>query len=75
MKHVKTIAVCTVVALGVSATSATAGSLITSAKIKDGTITMRDLSSTLQAKIKRAAPGPAGVKGDNGATGRTVPTA
>ena len=54
MKFIKTVGVCAVVALGVGATSATAGSLITSAKIKDGAVHMRDLSPGLQAKIKQA---------------------
>jgi hypothetical protein len=67
MKYVKTVAVCAVVALGVGATSATAGTLITSAKIKDRTIQIRDLSPSLQAKIKRA--GKAGQKGATGANG------
>ena len=70
MKSIKTVAVCAVVALGVGATSATAGSLITSAKIKDGAVHMRDLSPGVQAKIKQAAkPGAAGANGVNGATG------
>ena len=53
MKHVKTVAVCAVVALGVGATSATAGSLITGGKIKDGTVAMRDLTPGVQATIKQ----------------------
>jgi Collagen triple helix repeat (20 copies) len=70
MKHKRAIAACTIVALGVGATSATAGSLITSANIKDGTIHMRDLAPTLQKKITRAGkPGPQGANGANGATG------
>jgi Collagen triple helix repeat (20 copies) len=70
MKYVKTVAVCAVVALGVGATSATAGTLMTSAKIKDGTIKMRDLSPSLQAKINRAGqPGPQGAQGAPGANG------
>jgi hypothetical protein len=71
MKSIKTIAVCAVVALGVGATSATAGSLITSANIKDGTIKVRDLSPSLQAKLKLAGkPGPQGATGANGANGQ-----
>ena len=70
MKFIKTVGVCAVVALGVGATSATAGTLITSAKIKDRTIQTRDLSPSLQAKIKRAGkPGPKGATGANGANG------
>jgi hypothetical protein len=70
MTFIKTIAACAVVALGVGATSATASSLLTSANIKNGTIKMRDLSPSLQAKIERAGtPGAAGAKGETGATG------
>jgi hypothetical protein len=70
MKHKRAIAACTLIALGVGATSATAGSLITSANIKDGTIHMRDLAPSLQKKIERAGkPGPQGANGANGVNG------
>ena len=68
MKHVKTIALCAVVALGVGATSATAGTLITGAKIKNGTIAMRDLTPGVQAMIAKHAKD--GVNGINGAAGQ-----
>jgi hypothetical protein len=65
--------------------SAVAGSLITSAKIKDGTIQSKDikknsitlnrLSRGAQAAIKRAGtPGPAGATGATGAAGATGAT-
>jgi hypothetical protein len=68
--------------------SATAGSLITSGKIKDGTIRGRDIkkgtittdrlaSSVRRQLLKTGTPGPAGPKGekgDTGATGATGPT-
>jgi hypothetical protein len=60
MKFLKMAAVCAVVGLGVGATTATAGSLITSAKIKNGTIQTVDLS----ASAKRA------LKGNTGSIGR-----
>ncbi|MBK6763355.1 MAG: hypothetical protein IPG68_08805 [Micrococcales bacterium] len=41
-----------------TATTATAATMITSKQIKNGTITMKDLSSAVRAKIN--APGPAG---------------
>ena len=66
MKHVKTIALCAVVALGVGATSATAGTLITGAKIKNGTVAMRDLTPGVQEMIKERP-----TNGLNGATGAT----
>ena len=66
MKNVKTIAVCAVVALGVGATSATAGSLITGAKIKNGTVAMRDLTPGVQKMIKERP-----INGTNGTTGAT----
>ncbi len=69
MKFIKTVGVCAVVALTVGATSATAASLITSANIKEGTIKMRDLSPSLQKKIKKANAATAGVNGTNGAKG------
>jgi hypothetical protein len=76
----KTIAACVVTALAVSGTSATAASLITSAKIADGTIMNRDihrgtisenrLDDGVVAKLNRlAAPGKDGANGLNGATG------
>ena len=71
----KTAAIGAVVALGVGATSATAGSLITSAKIKDGSVQMRDLSPRVQKKLRHAASatkvhsGPAGATGASGANG------
>jgi hypothetical protein len=69
MKHKTAIAACTLIALGVGATSATAGSLITSAKIKDGTIHMRDLAPSLQKKITRAQTTSTGASGANGKDG------
>lgn len=55
-------------ALAVAAASgAGASSLITGAQIRDGTITARDLSSSLRAQI--TAPGPAGPRGPQGIPG------
>src|SRR4051812_38830040 len=68
--------------------SATAGVLITSGKIQDGTIQGRDikkgtigsdrLASTVRAQLLKAgtqgAQGPAGAKGDKGDTGETGAT-
>lgn len=65
MKFLKVAAVCAVVSLGVGATTATAGSLITSAKIKNGTIQTVDLS----AKAKRALKGNTGAQGVPGING------
>jgi hypothetical protein len=80
MKILKTVAVCAMVALGISAASATAASLITSANIKDGSILNRDihrgtisenrLTQGLRAKINRLAqPGKNGINGAPGAPG------
>ena len=75
MRYIKTIALCALVALGVTAASATAASLITSANIKDGTIKVRDLSPALQAKINTAGkPGATGAAGANGTIGATGAT-
>ena len=68
MKFLKLAAVCAVVALGVGATSATAGSLITSAKIKNGTIKLADMSAGAKRALK-GATGPQGVSGAQGASG------
>jgi hypothetical protein len=76
----KTIIACAVTALAVSGSTATAASLITSAKIADGTIMNRDihagtisenrLDGGVVAKLNRLAqPGAAGAKGDAGAAG------
>jgi hypothetical protein len=65
--------------------SAAAGSLITSGKIKDGTIRGRDihrgtitsdrLSAGVRHELKKAGtPGPAGPKGDKGDTGAAGPS-
>src|SRR3954449_5181986 len=65
--------------------SAFAGSLITSGKIKDGTIRGRDIkkgtitsdrlaSSVRKELLKAGKPGPAGAKGDTGAPGSTGAT-
>src|SRR4051794_8294981 len=65
--------------------SAFAGSLITSGKIKDGTIQGRDIKkgtitsdrlagSVRKQLLKAGKPGPAGAKGDTGATGATGAT-
>lgn len=80
MKSVKTVAVCAAVALGISAASATAASLITSADIQNGSIMNRDihrgtisenrLTAGLRAKINRLAqPGRNGANGAPGMTG------
>ena len=72
---IKTVAACAVVALGIGATSATAGSLITSHQIKDGAVHMRDLSPGVKAKLaaatatKAAQNGKDGAAGTNGANG------
>ena len=65
---IKTAAIAAVVALGVGASSATAGSLITSAKIKNGTIQTVDLSASAKRALKGNA-GPQGATGANGANG------
>jgi hypothetical protein len=65
MKVLRMAAVCAVVALGAGAATATADSLITSAKIKNGTIQMVDLS----AKTKRALKGARGPQGAQGVPG------
>jgi collagen triple helix repeat protein len=81
----KTIAACVVTALAVSGTSATAASLITSAKIADGTIMNRDihagtisesrLNRGVVAKLNRLAErGSAGATGATGAAGATGAT-
>jgi hypothetical protein len=67
MKHVKTIGACAIVALAAGATTATADSLITGGKIKNGTVAMRDLTPGVQALIKKHAKD--GVNGVNGAAG------
>src|SRR4051794_18978151 len=65
--------------------SAFAGSLITSGKIKDGSMQGRDIekgtitsdrlaSSVRKELLKSGKPGPAGPKGDTGATGSTGAT-
>src|SRR3954468_12385343 len=62
--------------------SAAAGSLITSGKIKDGTIQGRDIkkgtitSDRLAGSVRKQLlkAGPAGAKGDTGATGATGST-
>lgn len=53
-----------------TAGTATGASLITSRQIKNGTITMRDLSKSVRAKIAKAgATGPTGANGDAGPKG------
>lgn len=81
MNRKTTVAIATTAALAFGATSATAGSLITSAKIQDGAVHVRDLSRGLQGERTRDAkrlaalerkagiPGPAGANGSNGAAG------
>lgn len=54
-----------------TATTATAATVITSKQIKNGTITMKDLSPAVRAKIN--APGPVGPTGPAGSTGQTGP--
>ena len=66
---IKTVAACAVTALAVGATSATAGSLITGAKIKDGSIHMKDLSPGVKAKLTAATTSKAGQNGKDGAAG------
>jgi hypothetical protein len=77
---VKTIVACILTALLVGATSAGAATLITSARIKDGTIQYRDLSKSLKlALAAKSAPagastpvaGSPGAVGPQGATGAT----
>jgi hypothetical protein len=46
-----------------------ASSLITSAKIKNGTIRLADISSSTQKSLKKGTAGPKGEKGDKGDTG------
>jgi hypothetical protein len=81
----KTIVACAVTALAVSASTATAASLITSANIADGTIMNRDihrgtisenrLDAGVAAKLNRLAQpgrdGATGAKGDTGERGAT----
>jgi hypothetical protein len=58
--------------------SAFAGSLITTNKIKDGTIQLKDINKKTRAKLKgktgaAGAPGPAGAQGAQGAQGERGP--
>jgi hypothetical protein len=80
MNKSKTIAVGAICALAATGTTATAASLITSAKIADGTIMNRDihrgtisesrLDRGVVAKLNRLAiPGPSGARGATGAKG------
>lgn len=58
-----------------AAGTATGAALVTGRQIKDGTITMRDLSKSVRAKLATAgATGPAGAKGDAGVKGDPGPT-
>ncbi len=66
---IKTVAACAVTALAVGATSATAGSLISSHQIKDGAVHMRDLSPGVKAKLAAATATKAGQNGKDGAAG------
>ena len=79
MKHVKTIALGAVVALAVGATTATADTLITGGKIKNGTVAMRDLTPGVQALIKKrpinVINGATRATGEKGAQARTASTA
>jgi hypothetical protein len=85
MSRTKTIAVGAICAVAATGTTATAASLITSAKIADGTIMNRDihrgtisesrLDRGVVAKLNRlAVPGPAGARGATGASGATGAT-
>lgn len=66
-----------------TAGTATAAKLITGKQIKDGSISSKDLSKTVQAQLKKAgaagpagaagSPGAAGAKGDKGDKGDTGP--
>ena len=67
------VAVAAIVALLVGAGSATAGSLITSAKIKNGTIKLEDISASAKAALKGNTGAP-GVAGNTGATGNAGAT-
>lgn len=76
------LALLTAGALVLTAGSAAAGSLITGASIKDGTITARDLAPSVRAKLaaprgavagNRVVPGPAGAQGERGPAGATGP--
>ena len=74
MKYLKLAAVFAVISLGVGAATATAGSLITSAKIKNGTIKLVDLSPSAKHALKgntgpRGATGTSGVQGLQGSKG------
>ena len=61
MSKFMAVAIAAVVAVLLGATGATAGSLITSAKIKDGTIQTRDLSASAKRSLKSSGPmGPMG---------------
>ena len=84
MRFIKYVAVVIGFAL-ISASSATGAALVTGAKIKDGTVTSKDLSKGLRRQIARSvtfdstgpvagpsgAVGATGAKGDTGATGAT----
>src|SRR5262245_7440165 len=85
-KHLSPGVILGVIAVLIASTgSATAGGLITSGKIKDGTIQGRDikkgtigsdrLASSVRAQLlKTGTPGPAGAKGEKGETGATGAT-
>ena len=77
---IKTAAIAAVVSLGIGASSATAASMISSAQVKDnslttkdiknGSLTAADLSAAARAELK-GSQGPAGPAGATGATGAT----
>lgn len=81
MSRTKSTAAVVVAILAVGSTTATASSLITSAKIADGAVHVRDLSRGLQhertvnakriaaLEVKAGIPGPSGANGANGSNG------
>jgi hypothetical protein len=72
--HVTTVLAFVLGLLVASAATAGAAALISGKQIKDGTITSKDLSPALRAKLARAGkPGPAGPKGAPGAKGDPGP--
>jgi hypothetical protein len=72
----RTLAVCAVVAVLSSAASVEADRLITSARIKDGTLQKVDLSEKLRRQVinvaQRTAIGPQGVAGSPGPAGQSI---
>lgn len=70
MNTIKNAVAVAVVALLLTATGAVAGSLVTSASIKDGTIQRQDLRPSLLERLSQPGPqGPVGPQGPQGPQG------